>query len=244
VIEADPILFTKRSLDYPLAYSYDLPFMIRHAPHLHRLYSASEIFSADEFETYLLKRIFVLYQHPIDYGALTDNTKEFPIMDAAGLITTDGIAFRKKMVGIINRTTLLEPAGFPNPLPFASNEADRERDAQNRFAEYGFQSYRPRRSQIEALRGILLDATRLGVPTVLYRPPVAPEFQRLLDGSEASRTFGEITEGIIRDVRAAVPGADIRFVSPSEKMGCLKFADAIHLNGACFGDLTRAILID
>ncbi len=249
MVEADPVVFSPRSINYSLAYSYDTSFVLSHTD-LGRTMprqaweAEGRGFSFDEAETYLLKNLFALYRYPLNFSTISENRKEITLPDPdKGFVTFRGMDFREKMLETVRQANRENLGGIPNPLHFTVPEERMEQDARESFQHLQFDEFEPEVTQIIFFKKLVRELARRNIPLVLYWPVSTPPFYRILEEHDVNSTIrGPMTE-FLEKTRSKYPGARISLMrlQNDPRLTCRAFIDSYHLSGSCYDQLTRLL---
>ncbi|MCU0823715.1 MAG: DUF1574 domain-containing protein [Leptospira sp.] len=243
LIEADPLLFSKQSIEYSLNGSYDPGFILRNYDwNREKKANPWEVdgqgFSSDEVETYFLKKLFALYKYPIDPGAIKANNREIEVGFIPGMST--GITGKEHKKGyeekikLANRITY---GALPNEIKFANADFFLERDAENMYVTY-LKNQSLSVTQIYFFKRMIHRLTGTGIPTIIYFPAVAPALHKKMKEDGVLQEFNQRVKTIV-EIANQTPNTKIRIVDPNEdpNWNCRDFVDSLHLSGACFPNL-------
>ncbi|TGN08395.1 DUF1574 domain-containing protein [Leptospira ilyithenensis] len=243
MVEIDPILFTRSSIDYSLNGSYDMGFVMEHLD-FYRSKSAdpwktdADGFSVDEVETYFLKKLFALYKYPLDPSAIKANNKEIEVgfIPVAGL----GITGKEHKRGYLDKIKLANRIKFgalPNEIKFANADFFLEKDAENIYNQY-LKNYQLASTQIYFFKKIVQIMEGKNIPIVFYYPVVAEPLRRRMEESGIWKDFHRETFSIIRTLDSK-PNSPYFIIDPvsDNRWTCKDFVDSLHLSGACFSNL-------
>lgn len=142
LIEVDPLLFARASIDYSLNGSYDPSYVLENIDFFRSRskdpwQTNASGFSVDEAEVYFLKKLFALYKYPLDPTAIKANNKEIEIGFFPGM--TAGITGKEHKRGYIDKIKLVNRVKFgalPNEIKFANMDVFLERDAEAMYNQY------------------------------------------------------------------------------------------------------------
>lgn len=243
LIEVDPLLFSRASIDYSLNGSYDPIYVIKNidifrARTKDPWQANAEGFSVDEAEVYFLKKLFALYKYPLDPTAIKANNKEIEIGFIPGMAT--GITGKEHKRGYIDKIKLVNRVKFgalPNEIKFANMDAFLERDAEAMYNQYlRGQSLSP--TQIYFFKRMLQKLDGTGIPVIVYFPVVSePLRKRMLNGGLLETFNAEIRKEV--EIVAKHPNSKFYVVDPNTDPNwkCKDFVDSLHLSGSCFPNL-------
>ncbi|TGM36795.1 DUF1574 domain-containing protein [Leptospira biflexa] len=243
LIEVDPLLFSKSSIDYSLNGSYDNLYVLNHIDFFRSKTvdpwsTKTTGFSVDEAEVYFLKKLFALYKYPLDPSAIKANNKEIEIGFFPGL--SSGITGKEHKRGYIDKIKLVNRVKFgalPNEIKFANMDLFLERDAEAMYNQY--------------LRGSSLSPTQIfffnkmlhllegtGIPVIVYFPAVSEPLRRKMQTDGLLERFNlEIRNQV--SLVSKVPNSKFYVIDPNvdPNWKCKDFVDSLHLSGACFPNL-------
>lgn len=243
LIEADPLLFSKQSIEYSLNGSYDNEYLIKNMDWFREKKKDpwkvnAEGFSLDEVETYFLKKFFALYKYPIDPNAIKANNREIEIGFIPGMSTgITGIQHKQGYVDKIKQANRLTFGALPNEIKFANAEFFLERDAENMYNTYlKGQSLSP--TQIYFFKRMIGKLVGTGIPTVVYFPVVAEPLRKKMEEDGVLIQFNSKIEEIVKTANLE-KNTKIFIIDPSKnkEWKCKDFVDSLHLSGACFPNL-------
>lgn len=248
VLESGSIPMSENTNRFPLTHSLDLPFLWKHLelfPERTTADPASGGFSTDDFERFLLNRMFAAYRYPVDLRAARKNHEEqvFPDTEVGARMLT-GLQLRRRITENMAAANLANLGGIPNPHGLELPEQFMQRDAEVAATQHLSRPYRPSRSQVYFLRWISETAARERIPLVIYWPPVVSNFRRIRDEIGATEQADAVTEQVLGAVRQTHPQAVIALlkVDRQSPMQCRIFFDSIHIAGRCYPELTTKIV--
>ncbi|TGL54976.1 DUF1574 domain-containing protein [Leptospira kemamanensis] len=243
LIEVDPLLFARASIDYSLNGSYD-PFYVIQNIDIFRTRTKdpwqtnAEGFSVDEVEVYFLKKLFALYKYPLDPTAIKANNKEIEIGFFPGM--TAGITGKEHKRGYIDKIKHVNRVKFgalPNEIKFANMDVFLERDAEAMYNQY-LRGQSLSATQIYFFKRMLQKLDGTGIPVIVYFPVVSePLRKRMLTGGLLETFNAEIRKEV--EIVSKHPNSKFYVVDPNTDPNwkCKDFVDSLHLSGACFPNL-------
>ncbi len=252
IVEADPLIFTSRSIDYSLSYSYDPAYvwenidLFRSSPKNPWDYDDSG-FAFDESETYFLKRLFSLYRYPVDFKTFRENGKDLYLPHPQlGMLIMKNMEFRDYMTKQIDQVNRIKFGGIPNLLNFQVSLVNLDEDARNTFTNMGLVHFRPSLTQVSFFKRIMNITAANNTPTIIYWPVVSEPLRRLMNEDKAVAEFKEQMVEYIAKHKETNPEQCIIFAdyNTSPELKCRNFVDSFHLSGKCFEDLTHLLLRD
>ncbi|XDD44871.1 DUF1574 domain-containing protein [Leptospira sp. WS39.C2] len=243
LIEVDPLLFSKSSIDYSLNGSYDNEYVLSHLDFFRSKTkdpwdSNASGFSLDEAEVYFLKKLFALYKYPLDPTAIKANNKEIEIGFFPGM--SSGITGKEHKRGYIDKIKMVNRVKFgalPNEIKFANMDLFLERDAEAMYNQY-LRGSSLSATQIYFFRKSLQLLKGLGIPVIVYFPAVSePLRRRMLTDGLLERFNSEIRKEV--DIVSKTPNSKFIVIDPNvdPNWKCKDFVDSLHLSGACFPNL-------
>lgn len=243
LIEADPLLFSKSSIEYSLNGSYDNAYVLFHTDFFRTKTkdpwdSNTTGFSVDEAEVYFLKKLFALYKYPLDPTSIKANNKEIEIGFFPGM--TSGITGKEYKRGYVDKIKMVNRFKFgalPNEIKFANIDVFLERDAENMYNQY--------------LRGSALSPTQIfffkkmlhlleggDIPVIVYFPAVSePLYRKMKTDGLLDRFNSEIRKEV--ENVSKTKNSKFFLIDPNvdPRWKCKDFVDSLHLSGACFPNL-------
>ncbi len=247
ILESGAIPLGDNTNRFPLTHSMDPAFMWKHL----ELFPESTGpdwhgggFSTDDFERYVLNRMFASYRFPMDLRAARQNHEEQVFPDPViGARFLTGIEIRRKVTANMDAANHGNLGGIPNPHTLELPEHLMQRDAEAVSLQHLPRPYRPGRSQAYFLRFMVELAAREKIPMVIYWPPVVSQFTAIKEKIGASQQADKGIATITEDVKKKYPGAHIAVlnVDADAPMKCRIFFDAIHIAGRCYPELTEKI---
>ncbi|EOQ88030.1 PF07611 family protein [Leptospira yanagawae serovar Saopaulo str. Sao Paulo = ATCC 700523] len=243
LIEVDPLLFARASIDYSLNGSYDPSYVLENIDFFRSRskdpwQTNASGFSVDEAEVYFLKKLFALYKYPLDPTAIKANNKEIEIGFFPGM--TAGITGKEHKRGYIDKIKLVNRVKFgalPNEIKFANMDVFLERDAEAMYNQYlKGQSLSP--TQVYFFKRMLQRLQGTGIPVIVYFPVVSePLRKRLASDGLLEKFNSEVRKEV--ELVSKTPNSKFKVVDPSldSNWKCKDFVDSLHLSGACFPNL-------
>lgn len=243
LIEVDPLLFARASIDYSLNGSYDPSYVLENIDFFRSRskdpwQTNASGFSVDEAEVYFLKKLFALYKYPLDPTAIKANNKEIEIGFFPGM--TAGITGKEHKRGYIDKIKLVNRVKFgalPNEIKFANMDVFLERDAEAMYNQYlKGQSLSP--TQVYFFKRMLQRLQGTGIPVIVYFPVVSePLRKRLASDGLLEKFNSEVRKEV--ELVSKIPNSKFKVVDPSldSNWKCKDFVDSLHLSGACFPNL-------
>lgn len=243
LIEVDPLLFARASIDYSLNGSYDPIYVIQNIDIFRTRtkdpwQTNAEGFSVDEVEVYFLKKLFALYKYPLDPTAIKANNKEIEIGFFPGM--TAGITGKEHKRGYIDKIKHVNRVKFgalPNEIKFANMDVFLERDAEAMYNQY-LRGQSLSATQIYFFKRMLQKLDGTGIPVIVYFPVVSdPLRKRMLTGGLLETFNAEIRKEV--EIVSKHPNSKFYVVDPNTDPNwkCKDFVDSLHLSGACFPNL-------
>ncbi|MDF3818814.1 DUF1574 domain-containing protein [Leptospira sp. 96542] len=250
LIETDPLLFSKSSIEYSLNGSYDLFYVLKNIDfyrHSNRnpWFVNAKGFSVDEVETYFLKKSFALYKYPLDPGAIKANNREIEIGFIPGLNV--GMTGKEHKRGYIDKVKMANRVKFgalPNDIKFANADFFLEKDAENMFNQY-LRRTPISPTQIYFFKHMMERLKGTGIPVIIYFPVVADQLRKKMLNDGVLLEFNTNIQKLVEDANK-VPNTKIFIIDPNENPNwtCKDFVDSIHLSGACFPNLLPILFPD
>lgn len=256
IIEADPLVFTDRSIRYSLSYSYSPEFVLSNLDFFRDVpgdvWDYRGGFSFQEAETYFLKQMFALYKYPLDPDVIQENNKSILLPHPEkGLVRMTNAQFRDQMVQDIETINTKALGGIPNLLQFRNPLINLEKDATNTFQRMGLDSYRISPTQVHFFVSMLETLAEKKIPVYVYWPVASkPLYTKMVESGFTDPgnpgSFYSQLKRKIHQIEWKNPGSKIRLLDYQNKnnLTCRNFADSFHLAGACFHQLSELMVQD
>jgi len=239
ILETDFIMFTETSMQYTLAYSLDIPFVLEHTDYFGAESSGDpENFSGRGFEyrlseKFMLKKMFAMYRYPVDLKSIAANRKEqFPGMT--------GISINRKARELIAKSNRENLGGMENTFLLVTIPEDKIRmDVEDKFAKFNLKSFHPSRTQVIFFRKTLELLAEKNIPLILFRPLLSEPFREKLSEYGIEEISQTIVHRSIQSIKTGHPEfRTLNFEPQYEKdIKCRQFMDASHLSAGCFPEL-------
>lgn len=252
LLEVDPLLLGPNAMEFTQKYSLDWRFVLQNTELFRETPADPWLaegagFSYAEAETYFLLRSFALFRYPFSPSTILENNRTIWGLRPGSMIPElmPARETRTRFAEFVQMANELKLGGIPNPLSHRLNEAEMEKDAEQRAAQL-FSNYRTAPTQVIFLKRMLRALARAYVPVIVYWPVSAQPFQRRLRAQAMHRETVDGLRRTINSIAGEFPGADIRFIDPNDdpRLRCRDFVDSHHLSGACFPQLTDILLAD
>lgn len=243
LIEVDPLLFSKSSIDYSLNGSYDNVYVLEHIDFFRNKTkdpwsTNANGFSIDEAEVYFLKKLFALYKYPLDPTAIKANNKEIEIGFLPGI--TSGMTGKEHKRAYIEKIKLVNRVKFgalPNEIKFANMDLFLERDAEAMYNQY-LRGTTLAPTQVYFFKKMLKLMQGTGIPVIVYFPVVSEALRRRM---QTDGLLDHFNSEIRKEIQAVsnVPNSKFYVIDPNTDPNwkCKDFVDSLHLSGACFPNL-------
>ncbi len=247
VMAAGPISFGPNIMDFAIAHSFDLPFVLRNTDFVRNVpadlaHYRNGGFSFDEFETFLLKNLFAVYRYPPDFDAFRKNNEQIIIPDMErGIRMYTGREVRLQMLEGIDLANRINRGGIPNPvLQPVFLPRQMEANAYVIAGQHLGSQYRMSPTQTAFFQKILEILSQHKIPAVFFWPPVHPTFRRILEERKIIPAVKDPILAMLDESLRKNPDANFKLVDYVQdyEIGCKHFSDAIHLAGGCFPALT------
>lgn len=246
MLEADPLVAATGSNRYALAYSYDLPFILRNTSLFRDRsddpWEGNGGFSFDETETFLLKNLFSLYKYPLDMRNIKENRKQMLIPGKERHRLLTGVEFKKELEKTILDANELTLGGIPNLFHFVQPIVSIEDDAKDVMSRFNLYNYRADQTQIAFLKRTIRLITESRIPLIVYWPVESEALKRELDQAGVTMDFKNHLKEFLAEVKTTAT-TPVLFMDPQDDpaLTCRAFVDSNHLSGSCYQNLSKVL---
>jgi len=242
IIEVDTPVIGRKAGKLSLAYSYDLPFLIRHLRFDRHTFENPWIasdggFTYDALETFLAKRAFALYRYPFHPANIRDNLKKIAI-PAEGFREITLLELRERILERESDLLGLELGALPNANRQGASNTEIEKSSVHTGKKY-LSRFRFSRTQLFFLKKVMKRFAKKRIPVLLYWPLIAKPLRMEL----AERRMIAPVQTPLLEYAASLEkrysDSFFLFVDPNDDPGftCRDFLDSHHLTGNCMAYL-------
>ena len=237
LLEADALLFTEKSLDYSLAYSFDPVFVFKNVDYTYGGDAGRSGFSLQELEHYLSKYLFVLFKFPLDTAAIKQNFISIESQDNPSQKKfIRGYELKDKYKKMVSDAVANQNGSLGNPYQIPMSAEEIRIDAGNSVLKLGLNDFHASQTQMYFYNKILRLAKANNIALVIFRPPSTREFRQSVEQISAVRNFHENLYQKTGQTKGVL------YIDPQkEDLECNSYTDSFHISGHCFPALTELL---